>query len=136
MSSRAKLRLIALLGLSAPIWWTWTLSHLTYGIYLASGSPLRPSMGLLWVSVYAPSFALGFVAGLATAVLSKESPFKGWVIFCGSLLVGAAIQSVLTGATLWECLGAFLGSFGNLFFWAGSLVWPVGARFFPHSGRR
>jgi hypothetical protein len=108
MSPRAKLRVVVLLGLLAPVWWTWSVSQLTYGIRL-----------------YALSFVIGLAAGFATALLSKEAPLKGWVIFCGSLLVGAAVQSVLTGVALWVCLAAFFGSYGNLFFWAGSLVWPI-----------
>jgi uncharacterized membrane protein YeaQ/YmgE (transglycosylase-associated protein family) len=127
MSPRAKLRLVVLLGLLAPIWWTWSVGQLTFAIYTASGSPLRPTLSLLWASVYAPSFVLGFVAGFAAAQLSQESPMKGWVIFCVSLLVGAAFQSVLTGAALWDCLAAFFGSYGNVFFWVGSLLWPAAA---------
>jgi hypothetical protein len=125
ISPRAKLRLVVLLGLLAPLWWTWSLSRLTYGIYVASGSPSRPTLRLVWASVYAPSFVIGLAAGFATALLSKESPLRGWVIFCGALLVGAAVQSVLVGVALWDCLAAFFGSYGNLFFWAGSLVWPI-----------
>jgi hypothetical protein len=114
-----------LLGLLAPLWWTWSVSQLSYGIYVASGSPSRPSLRLVWASVYAPSFVIGLVAGFATALLSKEFPLKAWVVFCGSLLVGAAVQSVLVGVALWDSLTAFFGSYENLFFWAGSLVWPI-----------
>jgi hypothetical protein len=119
-----QLRLLALVGLLAPVWLNWSLGRLTYAIYVAKGAPSRPSLGLLWTSVYAPSLVLGLLAGVAASVLSKESPIKGWVIFSVSLLVGAAVQSVLTGVALLECLGAFLGSVGNLLFWVGTLLWP------------
>jgi hypothetical protein len=105
ISPRSKLRLIVLLGLLAPVWWTWLVGRMTYGVYL-------------------PSFVLGLVTGIAVALLSKESPLRGWVIFCASVVVGAAFQSVLTNAGLWDCLAALFGSHGNLLFWAGSLIWP------------
>ena len=127
-SPRAKLRLIVLLGLLATIWWPWCMSQLTYAIYVTLASPSRPSVGLLWASVYAPALVLGFIAGLAASTLCKESPLKGWVIFSVSLLVGAAFQSVLTGAAMSDCVLAYFGSMGNLFFWIGSMVCPVVAQ--------
>jgi hypothetical protein len=127
-SPRSKLRIIVLLGLLATIWWPWCMSQMTYAIFVALASPARPSLELLWLSVYAPAFVLGFIAGLATSALSKEAPIKGWVVFCISLLVGAAFQSVLTGAAMSDCVMGYFGSIGNLFFWVGSLVCPVVAQ--------
>lgn len=126
-SPRSKLRLIVMMGLLAPIWWTWSAGRLTYAIFVASGSPSRPSLGLLWASVYIPAIVMGFVAGLVAALLSKDAPLKGWVIFCISLLVGAAIQSVLIGVALSDSLASYFGSYGNWLFWAASLLWPVWA---------
>jgi hypothetical protein len=127
LSPRSKLRLIVLLGLLAPVWWTWIAGRLTYGIYAANGSPSRPSLGLLLSSVYAPALVLGVLTGIAVTLLSKESPLKGWIIFCASLVVGAAFESVLTNAGLWDCLIALFGSYENLVFWIGSLIWPISA---------
>jgi hypothetical protein len=115
------------IGLLAPVWWTWAASQLTYRIYLASGSPSRPSQGLLWWSIFAPALALGLLAGIVTTLLSRASPLKGWVIFGGSLLLGAAAAALLAGATPWAYLMSFFSTYGNLAFWVGSLIWPVAA---------
>jgi hypothetical protein len=117
--------LLILLGLLAPLWWTWAASQLAFRIYVAVGSPSHPSPALLWGSVYAPALVLGFVAGLVTTLLAPALPLKGWLIFCGSLLLGAAVVGLLTGATAWASLASLFASYGNLLFWGGSIVWPL-----------
>lgn len=122
-ASRLKLSVVALVGFLAPLWWTWAGSQAAWVIYVAVGSPERPTKALLWGSVYAPSFLLGFAAGFVAAVLSSDSPLKGW----GALFVSLVVSSLLIGFYLGEpveYLGSLFGSLGNSLFFAGSLLWP------------
>jgi hypothetical protein len=123
--SRSRLALLVAIGLSAPLWWTWIISQAGYRIYLLCGSPTHPSHALLWLSVYAPSLLLGLAAGSIATQLLRASPLKGWVIFCGSLLLGAFVEAALTQVQLSESLASLFSGFGNLCFWVGSLVWPA-----------
>ena len=115
-SPRAKLRLIVLLGLLATIWWPWCMSQLTYAIYVTLASPSRPSVGLLWRRCTRRPWCWDLSQVWAASTLCKESPLKGWVIFSVSLLVGAAFQSVLTGAAMSDCVLAYFGSMGKSVF--------------------
>lgn len=123
--SRARLALLVAFGLSAPFWWPWTISEAGYRIYLLWGSPSHPSRALLWLSVYVPSLLLGLAAGIIARQLLRPSPLKGWAIFCASLLLGAFLGAVLSQVQRWQSLTSLFFSFGNLCFWAGSLVWPA-----------
>ena len=122
-TGRLKLGVIAVVGLLAPLWWTWAVSQLTYAIYLASGSPKRPTQFLLWASIYAPAFILGLVTGAIVGILSAAAPLKGWLVFFGSLVLGAIALGAFFGAPA-EYLAALFSSPGNWFFFVGSMLWP------------
>jgi hypothetical protein len=121
--ARLKLGVVGIVGLLAPLWWTWAVSQLTYLIYVASGSPKRPTQSLLWASVYAPAFILGLVTGVVVALLSVAAPLKGWLVFFASLVLGAIVLGTFFGA-LAEYMTALFSSPGNWFFFAGSILWP------------
>jgi hypothetical protein len=123
--SPTSLALLVAFGLSAPLWWTWIASQAAYRIYLAGGSPAHPSYALVWWSVFVPSLLLGLAAGIVATLLFRASPFRGWVIFCGSLLIGAVVEALFTRVSPWAYLASLISSFGNWIFWAGSLVWPA-----------
>jgi hypothetical protein len=95
--SRTRLALLVAFGLSVPLWW----------------------------SVYVPPLLLGVAAGIIATQLFRASPLKGWAIFCGSLLLGACVEAVLTQVQPSESLASLFSGFGNLSFCAGSLVWPA-----------
>jgi hypothetical protein len=124
-SARLKLGIVAVLGLLAPVWWTWGVSQLAHGVYLASGSPERPTRLLMWTSVYVPSLVLGLAAGFVASSLSRASAMKGWLIFIGSLAIGTVALAVLLGAGPLEYLESIYAPVGNWFFFGGSLLWPV-----------
>jgi hypothetical protein len=98
---------------------------LAYGVYLASGSPERPTRMFTWTSIYAPSLILGLVAGFAASSLSPAFPMKGWLTFIGSLVIGSVALAVLLGAGALEYLESIYAPVGNWFFFGGSLLWPV-----------
>jgi hypothetical protein len=120
--SRTRLALLVAFGLSASLWSTWIAGQAAYRIYLVSGSPTHPSRTLVWWSVFVPSVLLGLAAGIGVTLLLRASPFKGWILFWGSLLIGAV---VLTRVPPWTYLATTFSSFGNWVFWAGSLIWPA-----------
>ena len=119
-----KLSIVAVVGLLAPLWWTWAVSQTAHAIYVASGSPERPTRTLLWSSIYAPSFVLGFLAGIVAAILSSDSPLKGWAAFFVSLVVSSLVIGFYLGEPM-QYLGSLFRSFGNALFFAGSLLWPA-----------
>jgi hypothetical protein len=124
-SSRTKIVLLIALGLLAPLWWTWTASQLAFRIYIASGSPSRPGQGILWASLYVPAAVIGLMAGFIAAFLAAASPLKGWLIFAGSVLLGATVVGVFAGAAPWAYVASLFSSFGNALFWVGSIAWPL-----------
>ena len=123
-SARLKLGIVGVFGLLTPVWWTWSVGQLAYGIYLASGA-VRPSRTLLWASIYAPSLVLGLVAGFIVASLSSVTPLRGWITFIGSLVIGASVLAVLFEAGLLESLESLVSTVGNWLFLGGTAVFPV-----------
>ena len=121
--ARLKLGVLAIVGLLAPLWWTWAVSQLTYAVYVASGSPKRPTQSLVWTSIYAPAFILGLLTGVMVAILGAPAPLKGWLTFFGSLVLGAILLGTYFGAPA-EYLAALFSSPGSWFFFAGSVLWP------------
>jgi len=123
-AARLKLTVAALIGFLAPLWWTLAVNQAAYAIYIAVGSPEPPTKALLWGSVYAPSFVLGFIAGVVAAVLSPSSPLKGWFAFFFALLASSLVLGFYFGEPI-EYLGSLYGSVGNGLFFAGSILWPA-----------
>jgi hypothetical protein len=123
--SRTRLALLVVFGLSASLWWTWIASQAAYRIYLAGGSPTHVSPALVWWSVFVPSLLFGIAAGLVVTLIFRASPLTGWMLFWGSLLVGAV---AITQIPPWTYLATMFSSFGNCMFFAGSLIWPVTSR--------
>ena len=114
---------IAALGLTAILWWSYASSYLTVAIHTWSGSPERPPIGLLWLEIYAPSLALGLLAG-ALIAWAASTPVKGWTIFCGVVLVGALVAGAISGGML-DSLVALGASIGTWLFLEGSLLPPL-----------
>ena len=100
--SRTRLVLLVAFGLSASLWWTWIVGQAAYRIYLVSGSPTHPSRALVWWSVFLPSLLLGLAAGIGVTLLLRASPFKGWVLFWGSLLIGAVVLLEFRRVPTWR----------------------------------
>jgi len=123
-AAHVKLSIIALTGLLAPLWWTLAVNQAAHAIYLAIGSPERPTRALLWGSVYAPSFVLGVVAGVVATVLSTSRPLMGWLAFFVSLVVSSVALGLYFGEPM-QYLATFYGSIGNGLFFVGSLLWPA-----------
>ena len=119
-----KLAAVAVLGLSAPFWWTWAVSNLAYGLYLASGSPARPGEAFRWFLMLFPSLILGAVVGVVLALLLRSTPMKGWLVFVACLLVGSAVTGLIFGGGL----VALVTSPGTWAFLAGSIVVPLVVR--------
>ena len=114
---------ILIFGFSAPLWWTWSISNLTYAIYVASGSPAKPTTWLLWYSIYAPSFLLGIVAGFAVFLLCKPQLIKGWLLFICTLAITTIVNGIILEAPI-EQLRLTFATIGNLFFFAGTIIVP------------
>ncbi|MEC5218629.1 hypothetical protein RCH09_003603 [Actimicrobium sp. GrIS 1.19] len=90
--------ILALLGVLAPLWWTWSSNQLHYQIYLLAGSPDHPSQLYGWTAILGISFTLGLLPGAFVFLLMRQSPFRGWVIFWAFLLIGTAIFGTIFGA--------------------------------------
>ena len=123
-TSQIKLGIVGVAGLLAPLWWTWSVSQLTYLIHVASGSAEQPSRALFVASVYGSSLVVGLAAGAIIAILAASVPLKGWLVFFGLLVVSSLALGIFFGA-LAEVLGSFFGSIGNWFFFSGSLLLPL-----------
>jgi hypothetical protein len=121
---RLKLGVLGVVGMLAPLWWTWAVSQLTYAVYVASGSPKHASQALLWTSIYAPAFVLGLLTGAVVAVLGAPTPLKGWFTFFGSLVLGSIVLGIYFGEPA-EYLAALFSSPGSWFFFVGSVLWPA-----------
>jgi len=121
-----KLGVLGVVGLLAPLWWTWAVSQLTYAVYAATGSPKQASRSLLWTSIYAPAFILGLLTGAVVALLGAPNPLKGWFTFFGSLVLGSIVLAIYFGEPA-EYFAALFGSPGNWFFFVGSVLWPGAA---------
>jgi hypothetical protein len=117
-----KLLSSAVAGLLAPLWWTWSISQLSQLIYLASGAP-SPSMGLVWTSIYIPSFFLGLLTGAAVAGSSAPYALQGWLAFMSSLVLSSFIFDQAFSAPI-EHFQTLFASIGNDLFFAGSLAIP------------
>jgi hypothetical protein len=98
MIRHVQLLIVALLGLLAPIWWTWSVSQLHYQLYLLSGSPDRPSQLFAWSAILAIPFALGLMVGAIIYVSMRQSPIRSWSVFWTFLLVGSVIFSLFFDA--------------------------------------
>jgi hypothetical protein len=126
-ASRIRLGVVGILGLLAPLWWGWTVSQITYALYIASGSPERPTHGLMWGTIYAPQFAFGFLAGLIVTAIAADSPIRGWITFIGSVFIGSLAIAVVFGSPA-KYLESLFSTFGHWFFFGGSAIWPLVAR--------
>jgi len=119
-----KLGAVSAVGLAAPLWWTWAVSQLSYAVYLASGSPERPSRAFFLASLYGSSFVIGLVAGVVITVLSAPIPMKGWLLFVGSVLVGSLAAGAFFGDPLGP-VGSLVASPGTWCFFVGAALAPL-----------
>ena len=113
-----------IIGLLAPVWWTFVVSNLSYLAYVWSGSPERATRTLFWTSIYLPGFLLGLATGVVVSIVVRPGPVKGWLAFFGSLMIGAAIVATLVGTPI-EYISNMFKSVGNWCFFIGSLLIPV-----------
>jgi hypothetical protein len=124
---RAKLLILALFGLFAPLWWTMIVSKLIYWFYVIGGMPERPSLLFAWSNLTLPSIFLGLVTGLFILLLSKPEPILGWVVFFVFLVL-----DLLAYAFYFNSVEPFTNTFGspsNLVFLVSTLLMPFWAFF-------
>lgn len=91
---------IFLLGLSAPLWWTFTVSYMINGVFQLASSTERPTTFFMWLSILVPSVMLGLVTGYVIARLSADSFLKGWGLFFATLLLSSSIAGGSIVSTL------------------------------------
>jgi len=122
-ASLLRLGIVGVLGLLAPVWWTWAVGKLIYGLYVLGGSPERPSPFFASAVILIPSFLVGLIGGGIAAALVLNTPFRGWVVFAVSAILGTII-SLFAVASL-EALPELLKSTGTWSFAAGTLAVPA-----------
>jgi hypothetical protein len=122
MSRYVQPLIVALLGLLAPLWWTWSISQLHYQIFLLFGSPDRPSQVYAWSAILAIPLVLGFAVGAIIYLLMRQSSMHGWSIFWTSLVIGSAIFGLVFGIPY--TIFGLLTSPGTWSFAAGSAASP------------
>ena len=130
---RIRLAVLAAAGFTAPVWWSWAASQLTYAIFHLSGAPDHPTRSLVWTSIYAPAIALGIATGVVVVVVLSEAPLRGWVFFICGLLVSSVLMGV-ANETLLGYLATMVSSVGNLLFLAGTALAPAIAQGRNHVG--
>jgi hypothetical protein len=116
------LRMLAifLLGLSAPIWWTFTVSYMISGIFQIASSNYRPTALFMWLSILVPSIMLGLVAGYGVARLSADYFLKGWGLFLATLLISSSIAGESIASTL-----QLFNSPGDIAFLLATAAFPL-----------
>jgi len=122
-ASLLRFGIVGVLGLLAPLWWTWAVSKLIYGLFVLGGSPERPSPLFASAIILIPSLLVGVVGGGIAAVLVLNAPLRGWVVFAVSVVLGT-IVSLFAVASL-EALPELLKSTGTWSFAAGTLAVPA-----------
>lgn len=129
-----QLRIVAaaLLGLLAPLWWTWAVSNLIYGFFLVGGSPEHPSKVFAWSSILLPSALLGFGMGAVLSHICTSFWLRGWVLFWAALLLTTIIIGLANHIPT-AGVSQLFSSVGNVTFLASSLVVPL---FLSLRGRR
>ena len=125
-SIRTRWRLIAagLLGLLAPLWWTWSVSGISYFTYLALGSPGAVNRFQTWAIVHPASLIVGLATGLVLALLCREKPVSALLVFNASLLIAALALGILL-VTPSAYLAMIYLSWGNALFFVGMVIVPV-----------
>ena len=107
-----------MLGLLVPLWWTWAVSNLTYGLFVFGGSPERPSPLFAWATILVPSIVVGLIGGGIVAALVLAAPLRGWAVFAFSAVLGTIIGLLALGSL--EALPALVQSPGTWAFAAGT----------------
>ena len=115
---------IVLIGLFAPFWWTWAANNLTYAMFLAAGSPTRPSSTFAHASIILPSIALGLLVGAVVTSLAIRKPLLGWLVFWLSTIVGITLYGVALHSSPTWVIELFKSN-GNVSFIAASAVIPA-----------
>ena len=123
-TERIQFLAVGVLGLLAPLWWTWLGSQLVYGLYVAGGMPEHPSPLFFWTSTLVPSLTLGLLTGGAIVLLVRERPILAWSMFFGCLVV-AFVASAFVFAPGSD-LGGGLRSVGSVAFLVASFALPLG----------
>jgi len=118
-----RISVIVILGLIAPLWWTWAVSHLIYGFFLLGGASEHPSTIFAWTSILLPSIFLGLAVGAAIFLLVPRFMLRGWALFWVSLMVGSFAFGLAAGN--FAAVGELFRSVGTLAFLVGSLVVPL-----------
>ena len=114
---------IVILGLIAPLWWTWAVSYLIYGFFLLGGASEHPSTIFAWTSILLPSISLGLAVGAIIFLLGPRFLLKGWALFWVALLVGSFAFGQAVGNP--AAVAELFTSVGTLAFMVGSLVVPL-----------
>lgn len=128
----ARIVTIAIIGLSAPLWWTWAISNLIYGFFLLGGSPEHPSEIFAWSSILLPSSLLGLATGAVLFPLCPDFMFRGWALFWAALLLSTVIFGLATDMFP-SGISQLFSSPGNIAFLLSSLIVPLS---FSLRGRR
>ena len=133
--SHAHIRIItiAVIGLLAPLWWTWAVSNLIYGFFLLGGSPEHPSNTFAWLSILLPSVLLGLATGAILLPLCPTFLLRGWVLFWAALLLTTIIFGLVNDTTTAGISQLFGGS-SNIAFLLSSLIVPLSFSLRGHRG--
>jgi hypothetical protein len=122
--SSLRVLLVVGVGLLAPLWWTWAVNNLIYALYLASGSPERPSPIYGHALLLLPSAALGLLVGAGVSVVCSSFPVKGWATLWGAIFIGSAVFSVAVAGSL-VFLAELFRTSGNVVFLVATSVPPT-----------
>ena len=122
-TSRLRLGIVGVIGFLVPLWWTWSVSKLIYGLFVFGGSPERPSPFFAWATFLVPSIVVGLIGGGIVTALAPRAPLHGWVVFAVSAVLGTIISLLALGSL--AGLPELLESVGTWTFVAGTLGVPV-----------
>lgn len=112
-----------LLGLLAPVWWSFLLAKSMLAIYLLLGSPAKPGHIFGWANILVPSVLIGLSSGAIVLLISTRRPLRGLAIFLGAFALG-----VITFAFIADSLDHILIAFadiGTVAFICGAAVLPI-----------
>ena len=118
-----RLLLLACIGSLAPIWWSWSVSQLTYALYLASDSFTEPTKTFAVASLLAPTIGLGTLTGAVIFLLSSQRIFLAWLVFWLSYLVAIGCLAYIYAGTLSSLLNVFRSPYNFAFLVVSA--WPV-----------
>ncbi len=114
------------LGVLTAAVWSFGSSKIHYGVYLALGSPERPTL-LLWAALLLQSFLMGAIPGGIVPFVSHLPVRKATLVFVSAIFLFIFLLTMAIGG-LWG-ISNLASSYGTWAFVLGAVVGCLGVSY-------